>query len=665
MRSVLFWGGALSVFLMALPSYSQIQSNITKIEAKLTSAQGKDRYDLLNDLAWEYRFADPDTSIILSNQAFVLGEAIKIEKDLARSLNIIGIANNYSGNKIIAYEYYIRALELAKRQSDSIQIAYTYNNLGRIFQEQGLMNKAFPNITMASEIFTRLNDSTGLAYCYQSLGNLYQAQRNYEKSAENYLKALALRVRLHNQRNIQGGYQVVGRLYAEQGLVDASMEYLFKADSVGRIQGDEIQLAETWVYLAKNYLAKGIIPKADSMLKVSLQIIREKKSVRILSNALLMGAQVAMAQGNPRKAQSLLEEALANAKRTGDRSITQDLYYQLWKLNEKQNNKQGALYHQNQYLLIRDTLKGLDVARQEDELNFEREILGRETENQKLKIENRVIEQRHQFQTVLFGCFILFILVVGILMWVNLRRMKSISRQLAKKNDMLLQLNYEKDSLMSIVAHDLKSPLNKIQGLSSLLKMDGELSDNQKQYVQLIDQVVRDGLFFISDLLSVHALEEQRVPEISEFDAAEVIRNKMDAALGVAESKKIRLKQFLQSVKVKSDKDYLGRITDNLVSNAIKFSPEQSEVVVSLEKKDNQFLLVVQDKGPGFTEQDKTLLFKKFKKLSARPTAGESSNGLGLAIVKTLVDRLGGTIDIDSVKGQGTKFIVTLPLMAA
>ncbi len=665
MRVLSFLAGILSVLLMALPVYSQIQSNIQGIEAKLNTAKGKERFDLLNDLAWEYRFANPDTSIILSNQALALGESIKIDKGLARALNIIGIASNYKGSKITAYEYYIKALEVAKQQNDSLQIAYTYNNLGRIFQEQGLMNKAFPNINMASEIFAKLDDSTGLAYCYQSLGYLYQSQRNYEKSAENYLKALELRVLLHNQRNIHGGFQVVGRLYAEQGLVDKSLYYLLKADSVGSLHGDEIQLAETWVYLAKNYLAKGVISKADSLLTVSLEIIREKKSVRILSNALLIGAEVAITRGNYVKADALLEEALANAKKVGDRPITQDVYFQLWKLSEKRKDHIAALYNQNQYLLIRDTLKSLDVARQEDELNFEREIVNHESENQKLKIENSVIEQRQQFQAVLFGSFVIFILVFGILMYRNLRKMKSISRQLAKKNEMLLQLNHEKDSLMSVVAHDLKSPLNKIQGLSGLLKMDGELSANQKEYVQMIDHVLRDGLFFISDLLSVHALEEQRVPEISEFDAAEVIRDKIDAAFGVAEGKKIRLKQILQSVKVRSDKDYLGRITDNLVSNAIKFSPQQSEVVVSLESKDDQFLLVVEDKGPGFTEQDKTLLFTKFKKLSARPTAGESSNGLGLAIVKTLVDRLGGTIDLDSVKGEGTRFIVKLPLMAA
>ncbi len=665
MRRIFTLVGITVATLAASSGYSQIQSNITEIRRKLVNAEGKQRYDLLNDLAWEYRFANPDSSIILANEAYALGSFIKLQKDLARSLNILGLCNNYKGNKLSAYDYYMWALDVSQQQQDSVQIAYTHNNLGRIFQEQGLMQNAFPNIAKASELFTKLKDSTGLAYCYQSLGNLYQSQRNYQKAEENYLKALNIRVKLNNLRNVHGGYYLVGRLYSEQGLVDKSLMYLTKADSVGRIQGDAIQLAETWIYLANSYLEKGLTKKADSLLSASLKIIREKNSVRILSNGLLVGSQIAMARNDLNKSKTLLDEALTNSRKMGDRSTTQDVYFQLWKLHEKKNDKLGALSYQNQYLLVRDSLKSLDVARQEEQLNFQRKILDRERENLALKSRNSVIEQRNIFQAVLFGSFLLFVLIIGYIIWWNAKKRKKVNDQLAKQNEMLLQLNHEKDSLMSIVAHDLKAPLNKIYGLSSLLKMEGQLTPNQKEYIDLMDKVTHDGMSFISDLLSVHALEEQRVPDISEFDAAEVIKSKIDAAFGVAEGKNIKLKLLLESVIIKSDRDYLGRITDNLVSNAIKFSPAESEVKISLEKNDNQIMLIVEDKGPGFTDQDKKLLFKKFKKLSARPTAGESSNGLGLAIVKTLVDRLGGDIELDSVKGNGSKFIIKLPLIAA
>ena len=96
---------------------------------------------------------------------------------------------------------------------------------------------------------------------------------------------------------------------------------------------------------------------------------------------------------------------------------------------------------------------------------------------------------------------------------------------------------------------------------------------------------------------------------------------------------------------------------------ALTPSKPNSVVQISAGKEDNNFWISVKDEGPGFSEKDRNQLFQRFKKLSARPTAGETSNGLGLAIVKTLVDRLNGTIDLVSEPDKGSEFIVKLPLI--
>jgi signal transduction histidine kinase len=118
----------------------------------------------------------------------------------------------------------------------------------------------------------------------------------------------------------------------------------------------------------------------------------------------------------------------------------------------------------------------------------------------------------------------------------------------------------------------------------------------------------------------------------------------------------------VQNEEVKLDVDYLGRILDNLISNAIKFSSSNTVVEISAVKENNDLVIRVKDQGPGFSDADKLQLFQKFRKLSARPTAGETSNGLGLAIVKTLVERLHGRVDLITKLGEGSEFIVTLPI---
>src|SRR5690606_16530227 len=169
------------------------------------------------------------------------------------------------------------------------------------------------------------------------------------------------------------------------------------------------------------------------------------------------------------------------------------------------------------------------------------------------------------------------------------------------------------------------------------------------------------GLDLIKDLLDVNMLEENVLPEYSSIDLKQFLGEKMESLSHAAEQKGIQIKISAPDKEVYTDADYLGRIVDNLVSNAIKFSKNKSVVDVSAGEEGGAFWVRVKDHGPGFSETDKTKLFQKFQKLSARPTGGESSNGLGLAIVKTLVDRLGGEITLKTALRQGSEFTVTFP----
>ena len=105
----------------------------------------------------------------------------------------------------------------------------------------------------------------------------------------------------------------------------------------------------------------------------------------------------------------------------------------------------------------------------------------------------------------------------------------------------------------------------------------------------------------------------------------------------------------------------MQRVLDNLISNAVKFSPPGRDVRVSLTHEDESLRIAVADEGPGLTDEDKGKLFGKLERLSAKPTGGESSTGLGLYIVKTLVELHGGQVEVESEYGTGTTFTVAVP----
>lgn len=233
---------------------------------------------------------------------------------------------------------------------------------------------------------------------------------------------------------------------------------------------------------------------------------------------------------------------------------------------------------------------------------------------------------------------------------------------LGRQNQLLNDLNSEKQLIIGVVSHDLKGPFNRIFALVQLLNLTSKnLTAEQREYVGRIHQIAVDGLNMVRNLLDTRKLEERGMDMTLESIQLEpFVDSFLKNYKAVADEKKIELLfQSPTDISVVADRLFLNRVLDNLLSNAVKFSQPNTKVTVSLEKKDDKVLLSVKDEGPGISEEDQKRLYLKFQKLSAKPTAGESSTGLGLSIVKALTEKMGGSIKCES-RGVGAKFIVSL-----
>jgi signal transduction histidine kinase len=658
---------------------------IDSIRHKLSVSEGRQRFNLLNSLAWEYRFAHPDSTVFYSNQAYNLGRKLDLSKGLAQSLNYVGIAYNYKGERLLAFENYNKALQVAIGQRDSLQIAHANNNIGRLFYDQGLLSRSYDYFVKARFIFHAINDSSGLAYAYQSLANLYKTQRDYRKAEDSYLKAYRLRLKLGNSRDIMSALNYLGRLYLESEQLDKSIHYFRMADSTGHVINDEINLAEIKVYLSESYLKKGLLKEAETMTASGIDVIVKRSNVRLLPQAYNIIGQIMLEKKDYKGAKQYFHMALDVATRIKDLNAQMKAYFYLWKVSEKQNDTIELLKNHNQYLVLKDSIKDLDLARQVERLQFEIEIQRKEQENELLKANHARTEatiQQQRLENIILIAIIGFITILGFLIWRNgvkrreaneklvgqnaeiQKQREEIVKQnekLSKRNQQLSDINHEKDTLMSIVAHDLKSPLNRIKGITDIMELEG-VSDDQRVYIKMTKDATQAGLDLITDLLDVHMLEENVEPNYTTFDLSKFLLEKMQHFMPAAEAKNIHL--YITRVSndlIFTDLDYLSRIMDNLLSNAIKFSDRNATVVVAAGKLADEFWISIKDQGPGFSSHDRQMIFQKFKKLSAKPTAGETSNGLGLAIVKTLVDRLNGNIELTTEKGKGSEFIVRIP----
>ncbi|HEX9082673.1 MAG TPA: HAMP domain-containing sensor histidine kinase, partial [Holophagaceae bacterium] len=229
--------------------------------------------------------------------------------------------------------------------------------------------------------------------------------------------------------------------------------------------------------------------------------------------------------------------------------------------------------------------------------------------------------------------------------------------------DHLYRQNEEKSLFMGMAAHDLRNPLQGIRLKAELLALEAHPACQSA--AQGISGAVDEVLSLLNRLLDLEALEtghrrqaHQTVPLTPMLDRARSLHQPRARAKAI----ELLLEGPTPAPAALADPDTLAEVVDNLLTNAIKFSPPDRRVWLGAEQRGSEAVLWIRDEGPGFRPEDKPQAFKRFAKLSARPTAGETSTGLGLAIVKRLVEDMGGRIELESEAGQGAALFVSLPL---
>jgi signal transduction histidine kinase len=190
---------------------------------------------------------------------------------------------------------------------------------------------------------------------------------------------------------------------------------------------------------------------------------------------------------------------------------------------------------------------------------------------------------------------------------------------------------------------------------------ESNLTEEQHDYLDKMHLVVADGLGLIRNLTDYRNLEYRKTEVLLEkVNLGQVILLAIRNFQSVASKKKITLQHDIPKTRtLKSDHHCVIRILENLVSNAIKFSQEGSTVTITVGEEEGKPFFSIQDEGPGFTAEDQKKLYEKFAKLSAQPTAGESTTGLGLFIVKEMAAKIGATVQCETEQGKGSKFTVT------
>jgi signal transduction histidine kinase/lipopolysaccharide biosynthesis regulator YciM len=667
--------------------FAQNLSVIDSLKIELNAADDKNRFNILNAIGFEYRYSYPDSTIYYCTQAYELGKQINLNKNLSRPLSFLGLAYTSRGDYKKSLEFHEQAIQIAAEQNDSVQLGHSYNNLGRMFFDAGDWVRAFNNFLSSKSIFESIGDRSGMAYAYRSLATIFMAQTDFEKAIEMSDKAFQIRKQIGDKRGIISSLIEFGLLFKSNGDVQRALEKYKQAEELARNIQDRVAMAEIAVAMAEIEVEANQFDQALKNVSKVMEVVSETSNQKLFIRALIIKSRILIHDEDFLQASQLLDRILGVSRNSGN--LAQEL--EALRLGaicyDRLGRAERAQHYRNDFALLNEKIKNTDLLRQIDRLQFQLLVEKIEGENEILraaKVNNESVISRQRFQNVILLVTVISFLIISTILFVYSRKRSIINLKLSQQNEkisnqqksitetneMLIarnrelnELNNEKDSLMNIVAHDLKAPLNRITGLTTLLEMEGGLTSQQREYLTLIKSATKAGSDLITDLLDVNFLNESAHKHVSvPVDVRALLERRIHYYQVSADLKSIKI-NFTSEIEsdFNSVPDYLIRIADNLISNAIKFSPKDSQIDIKCFVRNASALISVRDSGPGFTDEDKQFLFQRFKKLSASPTGGESSNGLGLAIVKTLVDRLRGDIELKTSTGKGAEFIIRIP----
>jgi len=240
---------------------------------------------------------------------------------------------------------------------------------------------------------------------------------------------------------------------------------------------------------------------------------------------------------------------------------------------------------------------------------------------------------------------------------------ESARRQLATQNEQLLEAGRVKDEFVALISHDLRTPLTSIVGYLELTLEDGNLTEQQRRYLDVVDRNADRLLHLVNDLLFVARLEAGQLElKPRALDLAAIVRQAVVEAEPSAAAGGLELSCDASDVPaVQADKGRMFQLMDNLVSNAIKFTPSGGDVRVSLAPVNGVVRLEVSDTGIGIASAEQQRLFERFFRAPAAFEQQIPGTGLGLYIARAIVEAHGGSIAVHSEVGEGTSFRVELP----
>ena len=668
----------LCAFMLAvsLPVLAQSSNERDSLAYRLQRLESTNRFNpkdtthikLLVELAFSYRYLEMDSLYSIGKRALEYSEKIdytygKIKgldalgnyyynkgereksmplfqealrlateaKDIPSELSIINaMAQNYSfeGNYAEALNLNLKGIDLAREIDNQPMLSVLNENIAGLYADQKDFKNALMFYDTVQKINRRLGDEVIDAETQSNMASLYKDAKDYKNAMFNINRSISTFEKHKVYDWLAYAYEVKGDIYLDQEKYKWALYWYDQSNMLFKHQIEDDRI--------KIQLMNGMAKVYFGLEQDSLALVYAKKGLA-------------------------LSDKIKSLQGKIDCSET------LYKLHKKNGNTPEALAYLESFKILSDSLF---KDKNKQSLSLLETKLQYEQEKQEL-IEANETALAKQRNYIYFSVIILMIL--SIITFV-IRRSENIQRKLnrelkekssavTQRESQLHEINKTNTKLFSIIGHDLRGPIG---GLQSMLKLftDGEIST--KEFVSFIPKLKTDVdniSFTLNNLLSWGMNQLNGVvTKPKRVSLSNLVNNNIQLLSEIANSKSIKIiNQLPENPRIWADSHQMDIVVRNILSNAIKFTPENGLITINAVEKAGMWQVSIRDTGIGMTAEMQRSIFKDSSNITTYGTNNEKGTGLGLSLCKEMVLKNNGEIWVDSVPRKGTTFYFTVP----
>ncbi len=674
MKNILLY---LSLMILYLPIFSQ-NAEIDSLENLLANHKETDtiKIDLLNDIAFRMRFYDLDLTLHYATLADSLSDITAYKKGKAKSLKIQGIYFKLTEDFPKALHCYQQAIKISREINDQHTMAACYNNIGNIYNSQGNYPLAMENYQKTLSLFDKIGNKYSVAVCQLNIAGLFGFMGKKDEELPYYLKVADYFNEIQDYRKLLLVYQNIVNVYRLTDNDSLALRYIKKLIPLCKTMEDNEKLSLAFIHYGLIEEKFGNYDSAEQKFFEAISISEKNNFKRGMLTAYHSIAHYYYYQGVYNLALKYALKANNEVNET-DRLVEKSQAAELLSfIYEKTNNYKKAYKYHVIFKNISDSIYNesniKEITTIENQYKFEKEKEVLTTEQAK---KDALQEAKIEHQKTVRNYFIIgFILMIGFALIIirNLAHIQKANRKLilqkkeietqkeeietqsekiSEQYEKLKQLNSFKESQTHSLVHDIKNPLSQVL-----------INTSNRNVRNAAGKMLR----LISNMLDVEKYETTEFRLNKEQNS---LRNILEDVINGQEislnEKNLELHLHFTDYEIMTDNEVMIRVFDNLMSNAIRYSPLNKSIDIKTELSEDDMLQIsISNYGVPITNEALPYIFDKYRHFGETNDSSHRSTGLGLTFCKMAIEAHSGKIGVRSNAEEGTHFWFTLPYVS-